>query len=186
MNPQSKSRGNVLIGLGANRPGPWGTPRQTLHRALQELEQRRIMVAAASHLYETAALGAARQPSYLNQVALITTSLPAPALLRTLKQIEARAGRRGGSPWGPRTLDRDIVDYKGLVINWSRGRNVIAHERVRPLALPHPQIEHRPFVLKPLLDVAPYWRHPVLKLSACELLSRLPSRGQGSVLKMVS
>jgi 2-amino-4-hydroxy-6-hydroxymethyldihydropteridine diphosphokinase len=57
---------------------------------------------------------------------------------------------------------------------------------VRPLALPHPQIEHRPFVLKPLLDVAPCWRHPVLKLSARELLSRLPRRGQGSVLKMVS
>jgi len=141
------------------------------------------MVEAVSDLFETAAMGAARQPPYVNQVALLTTSLPAPALLRLLKQIEARAGRRAGRPWGMRTLDLDIIDYKGLKMNWSRGKKGMPRERVRPLVLPHPQLEQRPFVLKPLLDIAPNWRHPVLKLSASELWRRLPNRGQGSVLK---
>ena len=52
------------------------------------------------------------------------TSLPAPALLRRLKQIEREAGRRGGRPWGARTLDLDILDYKGLMVNWPKGNGV--------------------------------------------------------------
>ena len=102
-------------------PDTGGALAEILHRALRELERRGVKVEAVSNLYETAAMGAAHQPSYLNQVALIATSLPAPALLRLLKQIEAQAGRRGGRPWGARTLDLDIIDYKGRVVNWSRG-----------------------------------------------------------------
>jgi 2-amino-4-hydroxy-6-hydroxymethyldihydropteridine diphosphokinase len=186
VDPQSKSRGKVLVGLGANSPGPWGSPAETLERALRELEQRGIAVKAVSGLYETAAMGAARQPPYVNQVALLDTSLPAPSLLRLLKQIEARAGRRGGRPWGARTLDLDILDYKGMVLNWSRSRKTMPRARVRPLVLPHPHLERRPFVLRPLLDVAPNWRHPVLQLSAEELWRRVPKRGQGAVLKRLS
>jgi 2-amino-4-hydroxy-6-hydroxymethyldihydropteridine diphosphokinase len=180
---QSNGHGKVLVGLGANCPGPWGTPAKTLQRALREIEQRGITVKAVSDLYETAAMGAARQPPYVNQVVLLATSLPAPALLRLLKQIEMGAGRRGGRPWGQRTLDLDIIDYKGLKMNWSRGTKGMPRERIRPLVLPHPQLELRPFVLKPLLDIVPNWRHPVLKLSASTLWRRLRNRGQGSVLK---
>jgi 2-amino-4-hydroxy-6-hydroxymethyldihydropteridine diphosphokinase len=186
VNAQSKSRGKVLVGLGANSPGPWGSPAETLKRALRELERRGIAVEAVSDRYETAAMGAARQPPYVNQVALLDTSLPAPALLRLLKQIEARAGRRGGRPWGARTLDLDILDYKGMVLNWSGSGKTMPRARVRPLVLPHPQLELRPFVLRPLLDVAPNWRHPVLQLSAAELWRRVPKRGQGAVLKRLS
>jgi 2-amino-4-hydroxy-6-hydroxymethyldihydropteridine diphosphokinase len=131
-------------------------------------------------------MGAARQPPYVNQVALLDTSLPAPALLRLLKQIEARSGRRGGRPWGARTLDLDILDYKGITLNWSLKRKGMPRARVRPLVLPHHQLEQRPFVLRPLLDVSPAWRHPVLKLSAAELWRRVPKRGQGAVLKRLS
>jgi len=119
-------------------------------------------------------------------VALLATSLPAPALLRLLKQIEARAGRRGGRPWGPRTLDLDIIDYKGMALNWSGSCKTMPRARVRPLVLPHPQLELRPFVLRPLLDIAPNWRHPVLKLSAEALWRRVKKQGQGSVLKCLS
>jgi len=183
---QSNAHGKVLVGLGANSPGPWGSPAKTLKRALRELERRGITVEAVSNLYETAAMGAARQPPYVNQVALLATSLPAPALLRLLKQIEAQAGRRGGRPWGPRTLDLDIIDYKGMILNWSQSRKTMPRARVRPLVLPHPQLELRPFVLRPLLDVAPNWRHPVLKLSAKELWRRVKKQGQGNVLKRLS
>ena len=186
MDAQSTSRGKVLVGLGANSPGPWGSPTKTLRRVIRELEQRGITVEALSNLYETAAMGAARQPPYVNQVALLATSLPALALLQLLKQIEARAGRRGGRPWGARTLDLDIVDYKGVTLNWSGNRKTMKRARVRPLVLPHPQLELRPFVLRPLLDIAPNWRHPVLKLSAHELWRRVAKRGQGGVLKRLS
>ena len=185
MAAQSKWQGKILVGLGANSPGPWGNPVQSLHRALAEIERRGVAVEAVSPLYETAALGAARQPPYVNQVALLATRLPAPSLLRLLKEIERQSGRRGGRPWGARTLDLDIIDYKGLVTGQSK-RSGVPRDPVRPLVLPHPQIENRPFVLKPLLDVAPNWRHPVTKTSAKELWRRVKKRGQGSVLNLAS
>ena len=183
---QSTGHGKVLVGLGANCPGPWGRPDETLRRALRKIEARGITVEAVSPLYQTAALGSGRQPPYLNQVVLLSTTLPAASLLRVLKEIERGAGRRGGRPWGARTLDLDIIDYKGLVSGWAPGRKVVPRERVRPLVLPHPQLENRPFVLRPLLDVAPDWRHPVRKLSGRELWRRMSKRGQGSVLKRLS
>ncbi|MGA8689615.1 MAG: 2-amino-4-hydroxy-6-hydroxymethyldihydropteridine diphosphokinase [Methyloceanibacter sp.] len=186
MCPQSASRGKVLVGLGANSPGPWGKPARTLRRALRELEQAGVTIQAVSDTYETAAMGQTRQRPYRNAVALITTSLPAPALLRLLKQIEARAGRRGGRPWGERTLDLDILDYKGLRLNWAGRRRVAPRQRALPLVLPHPQLDLRPFVLRPLLDVAPNWRHPVLQLGARELWRRASKVGQGRVLRRVS
>jgi 2-amino-4-hydroxy-6-hydroxymethyldihydropteridine diphosphokinase len=82
-----------------------------------------------------------------------------------------------------RMLDLDIIDYKGRIVRWSPVQKGLPRERVRPLVLPHPQLGNRPFVLKPLLDVAPNWRHPVLKLSASELWRRVPKHGQGGVLK---
>jgi 2-amino-4-hydroxy-6-hydroxymethyldihydropteridine diphosphokinase len=183
---QSNGHGKILVGLGANCPGPWGSPVQSLNRALAEIERRGVAVEAVSPLYETAALGASRQPPYVNQVALLATSVPAQPLLRLLKEIERRSGRRGGRPWGARTLDLDIIDYKGLVMGRSKALKGVPRERVRPLVLPHPQLENRPFVLKPLIDVAPNWRHPVTKTSAKELWRRVKKRGQGSVLKRAS
>ena len=184
---QSRFKARVLLGLGANCPGPWGTPAETFTRALDELARRGVTVEAVSHLYETAALGSARQAPYLNAVALVSTRLPPPALLRLLKQIEARAGRRrGGRPWGSRTLDIDILDYKGIRLNWSKRKAGQPRRQNRPLVLPHAEIERRPFVLLPLLDVAPDWRHPVTKVSARTLWRRVEKRGQGSVAARMS
>ncbi len=84
------------------------------------MERGNIDVAAVSPLYVTAAVGSARQPPYVNAVALLDTSLSPDALLRVLKAIERRSGRRGGRPWGPRTLDIDILDYGGQVRLWRR------------------------------------------------------------------
>jgi 2-amino-4-hydroxy-6-hydroxymethyldihydropteridine diphosphokinase len=184
--PQLAPQGKVLVGLGANSPGPWGTPRKTLRRALKALEAGGFTIERISELYETAAMGQPHQPPYFNAVILGTTTLPAQALLRVLKDIEARAGRRGGMPWGRRTLDLDILDYKGLRLNWAGPAKGIPYQRTRPLVLPHPEIGRRPFVLLPLLDVAPDWRHPVSKASAIELWRRVSKGGQGRVLKRVS
>jgi 2-amino-4-hydroxy-6-hydroxymethyldihydropteridine diphosphokinase len=177
--------GNVLIGLGANFPGPWGKPRKTLLHALKQLDSGNISVRAVSEFYETEAIGQTRQPAYRNAVALIDTSLPAPALLRRLKQIEREAGRRGGRPWGARTLDLDILDYKGLMVNWPKGH---WRQRAEPgsLVLPHALLHERPFVIRPLLDVAPNWRHPALKVNAKALWERLANRKGGRVLKRLS
>jgi 2-amino-4-hydroxy-6-hydroxymethyldihydropteridine diphosphokinase len=152
---------------------------------LAELERRGVRIEAVSGLYETAALGSARQAPYRNAVALVSTRLSAPSLLRVLKEIEARAGRRGGRPWGARTLDLDILDYKGMRLNWERRSKGQPREPNRPLVLPHAGIADRPFVLRPLLDIAPDWRHPVTKESAKALWRRVSKHGQGGVLARV-
>jgi 2-amino-4-hydroxy-6-hydroxymethyldihydropteridine diphosphokinase len=141
-----------------------------------------VAIEAVSDLYETAALGSARQGTYFNAVALAKTRLSAEALLRLLKEIEVRAGRRGGRPWGSRTLDLDILDYKGLVLNWRQRTAGQPPPGYRPLVLPHAELERRPFVLKPLLDVAPDWRHPVTRKSARALWRAASKHGQGRVL----
>jgi 2-amino-4-hydroxy-6-hydroxymethyldihydropteridine diphosphokinase len=179
LNPRSK----IVIALGANYPGIWGTPPETIAHALGEMRRAGIAVAAVSPLYLTAAVGSASQPPYVNAVALLDTSLSPEALLRVLKGIERRSGRRGGRPWGRRTLDLDIVDYGGQVRHWQGRGSTYARAGARPLTLPHPLAHLRPFVLRPLLDIAPDWRHPALKASARELWRRAGKRGQGAVLK---
>ncbi len=180
---QSRAHGNVLLAFGANSDGPWGAPAETFVRALAELERHGVRLTSVSPLYETEAVGQTRQAPYLNGVALVTTSLPAPALLRRMKQIEARAGRRGGRPWGSRTLDLDIIDYKGRISNWHPRRRAWRQTGARPLMLPHPRAHERPFVLKPLLDIAPNWRHPTLQRSVRELWRGVASRREGRVLR---
>ena len=183
MAPQSLAHGKIVVGLGANSPGAWGTPAKTIAQALGEIERSGIAVVAVSPLYQTAAVGNAHQPPYTNAVAVLVTSLSPDALLRVLKDIERRSGRRGGRPWGPRSLDIDIVDYRGLVRHWRGGHAAFDRARPRPLILPHPLAHERPFVLKPLLDIAPSWRHPTLGMSARELWRRVSGHGQGRVLK---
>jgi 2-amino-4-hydroxy-6-hydroxymethyldihydropteridine diphosphokinase len=181
--PQSLAHGKIVVGLGANSPGAWGTPAETIAQALSEIEKRDIAVVATSPFYQTAAVGNARQSPYTNAVAVLDTSLSPDALLRVLKDVERRAGRRGGRPWGPRSLDIDIVDYRGVVRHWHRGHAAFERAGPRPLVLPHPLAHRRPFVLKPLLDIAPDWRLPALNVGARELWRRVSKRGQGSVMK---
>ncbi len=178
-----ESDSQTLVGLGGNYSGPWGKPHETIARVIRDLAGGGITVKAVSQAYETAAMGRAGQPNYVNAVALIETAMPPEALLRRLKQIERAAGRRGGSPWGPRTLDIDILDYKGRVLRW-RGRSPgFARAGGRPLVLPHPWIDKRPFVLAPLLDVAPAWRHPVTKMTGQKLWKALSGSREGCVMR---
>ena len=173
----------VLVGFGSNSLGPWGTPAETIAHALRDLERGTVTVKSVSPFYETVAVGRPGQPAYVNAAAVVYTTLPPEALLRLLKRIERRAGRRGGSPWGPRTLDIDILDYKGLVRHWRGMHPRFVRAGARPLVLPHPWMEKRPFVLRPLLDVAPNWRHPVTKRRAEELWRSVARSREGQVIQ---
>lgn len=164
----------VLISLGANLPGPWGAPLRSLRRAVAELQELQVTVEAASPLYETEPLGGKWQAHYLNAVILAKTKATPAMLLRVLKELERRAGRRLGVRWGPRPLDLDIIDFGRSRYGWP------ARVRHRGgLVLPHPEAHRRAFVLVPLLDIAPAWWHPVLGVSARTLLARLGPQRRG-------
>ncbi len=165
----------ILLGLGSNVGGPWGSPGATLRRALSELESADIAVAAVSRLYLTAPFGRTNQPAFVNAVAAVRSHLPPPALLERCHRIERAAGRIRRQRWGPRTLDIDLLDYRGrIATNAGMVRSDLA--RPLPLSLPHPGIAERAFVLVPLDEIAPFWHHPVTGATARQLLLRLGHR----------
>lgn len=164
----------VLISLGANLPGRWGAPIRTLRRAIAELQSLHVTVEAASALYETEPIGGRWQAHYLNAVILAKANAAPAALLRSLKSLERRAGRRLGVHWGPRPLDLDIIDFGHSRYGWPLG----TRHRGR-LVLPHPEAHRRAFVLVPLLDVAPHWRHPVSGIPGRTLLAGLGPQRRG-------
>jgi 2-amino-4-hydroxy-6-hydroxymethyldihydropteridine diphosphokinase len=159
--------GSVIIALGGNKTGHWGQPADAMQRAILELASSGVILVAQSPVYRTEALGGGRQPDFLNSVIMVKSPLPPAGLLRLLKRLERAAGRHRGRRWGPRPLDLDIIDFKGMRLAWSASLRQRAS-----LTLPHPEAHKRSFVLKPLSDVAPQWRHPVLGVSVQTLLKR--------------
>jgi 2-amino-4-hydroxy-6-hydroxymethyldihydropteridine diphosphokinase len=161
----------ILVALGSNRSGPWGTPEETVTRALKELNAGGVRLRRASRLMHTAPFGVTSQPAFVNAVAEVATDLPPRQLLRKLHHIERRAGRRRTLRWGPRTLDLDLLDYDGRLMSAPEGPR-----------LPHPGIQHRIFVLAPLREIAPQWRHPITRQLASVMLKRLQGVGEGALL----
>lgn len=159
---------SLLLGLGGNVAGRWGAPGETLLRACRELEQAGVSIVRASSGYSTKPVGDTPQPRYLNAVVLAKAYIAPGTLLRLLKRIEQAAGRRTGRAIASRPLDLDILDYGGRRI----GRPARRRQRGR-LILPHPEMHKRAFVLVPLLEVAPAWRHPRSGRSVKALLTQL-------------
>jgi 2-amino-4-hydroxy-6-hydroxymethyldihydropteridine diphosphokinase len=153
----------ILIGIGSNLAAPrFGSPQETASAALGQLPALGVTVARRSRWYLSEPVPPSDQPWYVNAIAVVETRLTPAALLTALLALEARFGRRRGAPNAARTLDLDLLDYNGR------------RSATRRLTLPHPRLHERRFVLAPLVEIAPDWRHPRLALSAIELLARLP------------
>ena len=152
----------ILVALGSNQSGPWGNPRETVERALLQLDRDGMRLIKSSRLIISAPFGKINQPPFVNAVAQVESHLAPEAFLHKLHRIEHAAGRRRASRWGPRTLDLDLIDYRGLI-----------RRQPSRLLLPHPGIADRIFVLKPIAEIAPDWRHPITRESARKMLARL-------------
>lgn len=155
----------VLIGLGSNL----GDSPTLLRRAREELQAtRRLLLTRCSPVYRTEPWGKTDQPWFLNQVCLGVTTLSLHEVLSLLQEVEHKLGRRREEeePLGPRPIDLDLLAYDALVY------------RDAQVEVPHPRLHLRRFVLVPLVDVAPEWRHPVLEKRARELLAKCPDQSQ--------
>jgi 2-amino-4-hydroxy-6-hydroxymethyldihydropteridine diphosphokinase len=169
----------ILIGIGSNLDGPWGSPHETVRRAVTSLNDPPLRLLTASRAIVSAPYGRTDQPDFVNAAAEIDTALEPQALLEHLHAIERSAGRQRTLHWGPRTLDLDLLDYHGIVIDGA-GEADGAYERGRALVLPHPGIPDRAFVLQPIAEIAPHWHHPVFGETALTLLQRLQDRPAGT------
>ena len=153
----------ILIGIGSNLGASAAeTPLSTAITALAALPRSGIRVVARSKWYLSEPVPPSDQPWFVNGVAMVASELAPAALLDRLLSIETDFGRIRGAANGARTLDLDLLDYEFCLCD------------TKALTLPHPRLHQRRFVLEPLREIAPLWRHPRLGLDAAELLARLP------------
>lgn len=172
----------ILLGLGSNLPGPWGTPLETLRRALVEMCNCNIEVVERSKAYSTNAYGLGGQPDYVNAVVSVACLASPEALLIRLHRLERRAARARGERWGARTLDIDLLDWHGRVVGSSMERGSRTELGFKPLSLPHPGIVNRPFVIVPLAEIAPGWHHPISGKTAVSLAKSVARSRAGGIL----
>lgn len=121
-----------------------------------------IRIVRRSRWYRSAPVPRSTQPWFVNGVVLVETRMPPLILLYQLRAIERRFGRWRGRANAARPLDLDLLAY-----GWRAAEG-------RILMLPHPRMHERSFVLAPLREVAPRWRHPILGVTAAELAAALP------------
>lgn len=153
----------ILIGIGANlAPDGFDTPRAGCEAAIASLSDHWIEVMSVSPWYETAPVPVSDQPWFNNAVILASTDRPAPEALAALHKVEAVFGRVRTVRNAARVLDLDLLDFGGETV------------AAEGMSIPHPRLHERAFVLLPLRDVAPDYRHPVTGATIDELIASLP------------
>lgn len=147
----------VIVALGGNMAGDFGSSEALLEAALAGFAEAGLPVLLRSSWWRSAAWPDPNAQEYRNGVVLVEAQLSPQELIRTLFTIEARFGRARGARNASRTLDLDLIAYGRLVSDDPE------------MTLPHPRAHERLFVMGPLAQIAPRWRHPVLGFTAAEL-----------------
>ncbi|MFT4133839.1 dihydropteroate synthase [Labrys sp. (in: a-proteobacteria)] len=150
----------IYVALGANLPSSEGAPRETLRRAVSALAARGLTISARSRLFLTEPVPRSDQPWYANQVIAIESTLTPHQILSVLLDVELQFGRERSERNAARTLDLDLIGYGSDIID------------TPDLVVPHPRMHERAFVLAPLADIAPSWRHPVNGETVSLMLAR--------------
>ena len=148
---------SIFIALGSNL----GDKENNMKEALQRLTQKGVTVCKVSDFMATRPYGVTDQPDFLNAVAEIKTDYSPTELLRILLQVEQEMGRKRIRHWGERNIDLDLLLYDDRIID------------LPELQVPHPDMQNRDFVLRPLVQIAPDTVHPVLGKTIRQLWEEL-------------
>ena len=155
----------IFVALGSNLSGSYSSPEQLLKAslfALGETESCRIGCRHSIKPHQLAQAGSLIMSMRWRRCAAVCAA----RLLNRLHEMENDFGRQRDIVWGARTLDLDLLDYHGQIM-------------VQAPVLPHPRLAERAFVLHPLADIAPGWRHPQSGRQIADLLAALPARAMG-------
>ncbi len=159
---KNQKKGNrVFLGLGSNI----GNKRKNLINAIKLIDSHNhIEIKDISKFYLSPPYGFEEQESFINCVIEIATDLTPFDLLKVLKEMEKKLGRKPTFRWGPRIIDIDILFYEDVIIN------------EKELIVPHPDIQNRAFVLVPMVEIDSEFFHPLLKKTVYQLMNELNIR----------
>ena len=183
------SENSALLALGANLPLGQHSPLETLQSSLRDLSESGLTITACSRFHETPCFPPGAGPDYVNAAAIAEWEGTSEELLALLHAVEARHSRTRDTRWGMRTLDLDLLALGHEVqpdpATWTCWRDLPPGDQAQRapdrLILPHPRMQDRAFVLVPLMEVAPDWRHPVLDRTVAEMTAVLPEADRAGV-----
>jgi 2-amino-4-hydroxy-6-hydroxymethyldihydropteridine diphosphokinase len=186
----------ALLAFGGNLPLGESGPETTILASIRALGDEGLPPVRVSRLYRTPCFPAGAGPDYVNAAAVVTwrNVIDPAALLAVIHRIEAAFGRERLQRWGMRTLDIDLIAVGDSVLpdpaTWQMWKDLPQMDQARRapdrLILPHPRLQDRAFVLVPLTDVAPDWRHPVLGRTIREMCDALPPEALAEVVPLDS
>ena len=151
---------SIFIGIGSNLRTAYGCPKKTCISSVNILFKKGIQINYLSKLWYSSAVPSKVGPSFINTVVNIKTLLNPLELLNLLHVIEEEMGRKRKKDSLARKIDLDLIDYNGYVVNGN-------------ICLPHPRMHNRLFVLGPLYELAPNWRHPLTGKRIDSLLAKI-------------
>ena len=166
----------IFLGLGSNLSSKYGDRFKNINLAISYLEEYGIKVIKKSSFYETPSYPNKKNPKFINVVILVETILPVIDLMSVLIFIEERLERKRGKKNDPRTCDIDIIDYNSQIMNL-KSNNL-------NLTLPHKELTSRNFILFPLQEIFPEWKHPKTKEIINVLFQKLSKDDKNSILKI--
>ncbi|MCI2395828.1 2-amino-4-hydroxy-6-hydroxymethyldihydropteridine diphosphokinase [Aliiroseovarius sediminis] len=183
-----------LVSLGSNATSTTRESAKIIHDAVDFIAQSNLRITKISDFYKTPCFPPGAGPDFVNAAIEVQTDLLPHDLLQFLHETEVRFGRERPSRWAPRTLDMDLIACGDVVLP---DRALLQHWMDMPLEdqkklapeqliLPHPRVQDRAFVLIPLADIAPDWRHPIIGKTVREMVAALPDAEKKGVQPYVA
>lgn len=181
-----------LIAVGSNMRLAGRPLESAVSSILGELEDENISLRRVSRFFRTPSFPAGSGPDYVNAAFSVAFDGSPQALLEALHRIEARYGRERHERWAARTMDLDLIAGGDLVLpdaaTLTTWQDLPLEDQMtrapEQLILPHPRLQDRAFVLVPLNDVAPDWRHPTLGKTVAQMLADLPQKDVDEVVPL--
>jgi 2-amino-4-hydroxy-6-hydroxymethyldihydropteridine diphosphokinase len=167
----------ILLGLGSNLSSSFGDRFQNIELAISALETYNIKLKNKSSYYESLSYPNKKNPKFINIIADVSTDLPPVDLASVLIFIEESLERKRKKKNEPRTCDIDIIDYKGQIINFKY--------KDLDFIVPHIDLIYRNFVLYPIKEIIPDWKHPKTKEPINTLIDKLSKEDKNSILKVI-
>jgi len=166
----------IILGLGSNLDSSFGNRFKNIDLAIDQIAGYGIKIIKKSSYYESPSYPDKRNPKFINVVIVVSSDLPPVDLASVLLFIEEKLERKRNNKNDPRTCDIDILDYKNKILEFKYNN--------LDFKVPHKELIYRNFVLFPLIEILPEWKHPKTEEFISDLIKKLPNNEKKSILKI--